>query len=55
MLHAHKTHIEKDIHFVEKRVVSKHMVIKYVPFTLQIVDTLTKPLGTSFFRTSLPN
>lgn len=50
ILHARTMHIELDIHFVRERVISKKMKIQHVSNSLQIADTLTKPLGRVAFQ-----
>ena len=49
VLHARTKHIEIDAHFVRDQVLDKKLKVQYVPTTDQLVDCLTKPLGTSRF------
>lgn len=50
ILHARTKHIELDIHFVRECVISKLLKIQHVPSSMQLADTLTKPLGTTAFQ-----
>lgn len=44
VFHACTKHIELDYHFVRKKVTHGDLVTKYIPFSLQIADILTKSL-----------
>lgn len=47
--HARTKHIEVDVHFVCNRMVTKKLVVRYVPSTYQMADILTKVLSTVRF------
>lgn len=50
IINAHIKHIELDINFLPECVISKKMKIQYVPSSLQLADTLTKPLIATIFQ-----
>ena len=50
ILHARTKHIEFDIYFVRETMIAKHMKIQHVPSSLQVVNTLTKPLSIVAFQ-----
>lgn len=50
VLHARTKHVEMDILFIRERVVFKKLLIQHIPNTTQIIDTLTKSLGTAAFH-----
>ena len=49
LLHAHSKHVEIDVHFVREEVIQGLLEAKHVPFLLQTIDLLTKPLGKDLF------
>lgn len=50
MIHARTKYVELDIHFVRERVIVKRMKIQYSFSSVQVVDTLTKPLSSTAFQ-----
>lgn len=50
VLHARTKHMELDIHFVRKKVLSKALTVIHVPSADQLADSLTKPLSSSKFN-----
>lgn len=49
VFHAQTKHIELDIHFIKDKVLGKELDVKYVPFSDQIANLLTKGLTHSRF------
>ena len=47
MFHARTKHIELDFHFIQDRVLSKQLIIQYIPSFEQFADIFTKHISSS--------